>query len=113
MKPLISRFCAAPACFEPPNGELFCRKHERYHKIGNVLVTVGTILALFLSLSAIMTLSGCASSGPSKDRFKELLHECREANRERVRIIKEYEALGCSSNPEQSFGTVNFGEAGH
>lgn len=55
-----------------------------------------------------LSLTACA--GPSKARYKELLHECRIQNRERARIIEEYRK---GFNPEQSYSVVNFNEAGY
>lgn len=37
----------------------------------------------------IMLVAGCA--GPSRARYAELLHECREQNREHVRLLREYD----------------------
>ncbi len=76
-------------------------------------MSIATALALFIAFATLMIMSGCASPGPSKERLRDLLSQCREANRQRVRIIKEYEAADCRVNPEQDFGTINFGEAGN
>lgn len=55
---------------------------------------VGVWATIFIlaasALFGVVLLSGCA--GPSKARYAELLHECREANRERERIIREYDS---------------------
>lgn len=55
-----------------------------------------------------LALWGCA--GPDR---KKLLAECRAANRERARIIKEYRASNCDAHPEQDFGSLEFSETGH
>lgn len=60
---------------------------------------------------ALMTLSSCA--GPSKDRLRDLLAECRRENRQRVSIIKMYREQKCATHPEQDYGTVGYDEAGH
>ena len=68
---------------------------------------------LFLKLvllTAVVILTAC--SGPSKAQYVKLLHECREANREHLRMIKEYDAANCDSRPEQGFGTVEMGIGG-
>lgn len=67
--------------------------------------------ALVLIVAVAVFLAGC--SGPSKTQYAKLLHECRVSNRERVKIIKAYEAAECKTNPEQPMGALNFGEAGH
>lgn len=74
------------------------------------------LIAIGIGFVLVAACCGCAASskaGPSKARYADLLHECREANRERARLIKEYERANCATNPEQNFGAVNFGEAGH
>lgn len=45
-------------------------------------------------MGLMMLAAGCAESpiGPSKDRLQVLLHECRESNREHLRLLKEYDA---------------------
>jgi hypothetical protein len=88
---------------------------------------------------AVVALSACA--GPSKARYVELLHECRVANREHLRMVKEYDKRteGCVTlhqgefmqeklgklwkkdvtvcpafaAPEQAWGTVEMGLGGH
>jgi hypothetical protein len=77
-------------------------------------------------------LAGCA--GPSKARYVELLHECREANREHLRMLQEYDKRpmfdmsGCAKMenaegwlcpnsatngaPEQTHGAVEMGLGG-
>ena len=72
-------------------------------------------LALAVMLGAVVGIvvcfmTGCA--GPSKARLQVLLHECREQNRERVRVIREYEGMKCERHPESAHGVLNFGEAG-
>lgn len=50
-------------------------------------MTQAALLAIGLLASA-----GCGTvnaSGPSQARLKELLHQCRVANREHVRMIRE------------------------
>jgi hypothetical protein len=74
--------------------------------------------------------AGCA--GPSKARYRELLGECREHQREYVRLLKAYSEIepmqGCEpfllnghegftcarkvEHPEPAFGAVGFGEGG-
>lgn len=94
------------------------------------------ILVLFVSLAAVLMGTGCA--GPSRERTAALLHQCRAANRERARLVKEYEARPlvdtskCSkltyqgkwtggwicpeaavgAHPEQAHGALDFSEAG-
>lgn len=93
-------------------------------------------LLLILALALLCACSTAPSKGPSKERLKELLSQCREANRERVRLIKEYRRsmddcnsetcsppdkdgvrfcsrtlLNCG-HPEQTFGTIETDEAG-
>lgn len=93
-----------------------------------------TIIALFFMCLG-MLLNGCA--GPSKARYKELLHQCRVHEREYVRLDKELakkreecvvvhrgelvpqskfvrDALVCPIDlvPQQKAGEVGAGEAG-
>lgn len=74
--------------------------------LGIVIIGLG-LLAAFVSLH------GCA--GPSKSRYKQLLQECRIANRERARMIETMSGKGwhCENVPEQTMGTVDFNEGGH
>lgn len=53
----------------------------------------------------------CACAGPSKYRLRVLLSECRQANRERARLLKEAEDY-CPKMPEQEHGVAGFGEGG-
>lgn len=66
-------------------------------------------------LEAMVSMDGCAwpKAGPSKTRYAELLHECREANREHLRIIREYQNMDCRTNPDQQFGAVEHGLGGY
>ena len=66
--------------------------------------------AAILTGLALALLCGCA--GPSKARYKILLSECRQHEREYVRLLKETQTL-CPNGAEQGFGTVGFGEGGH
>lgn len=68
--------------------------------IGFAVIVLGVVCA-------IVSLHGCA--GPSKGQYKKLLHECRVANRERARIIRE--AYNCNLS-DQQMGSIDFGEAG-
>lgn len=115
MRPLEvkSSMCAVPLCCESPFKGPLCYRHSWYQAFGKFLMTIASILALFLAFAALMTLSGCGTTGPSKARLRELLAQCRDANRQRVKVIKEYEAADCRVNPAQDFGTINFGEAGN
>ena len=68
---------------------------------------------LFFVLCAAM--SGCA--GPSKARYAELLHECRDVNREHLRMLREYEGYQCvkglaHGGPEQAAGIAEMGLGG-
>lgn len=47
-----------------------------------------------------------ACAGPSKARLHDLLGQCREANRERGRMLKAYEDMDCKAHPEQTFGAL-------
>lgn len=95
---------------------------------------------LFFAAAALM-LAACRTTGPSKARYAELLHECREHDREHLRMLKAYESpKGCvsikrgentmeklqplwheaeitacpvSSNPEQAHGSVEMGLGGY
>lgn len=92
---------------------------------------IGISMMILGLLCFVVMFWGCAQ--PPRKRLVQLLHECREANRERIRIIKEYETefkpceesgfkdstLPCfvfhgrpAKHPEQSFDCINFGEAG-
>lgn len=51
--------------------------------------------------------------GPSRERLVVLLRECREANREHLRMLKEYDAARCSARPEQAHGAVEFDLGGY
>jgi hypothetical protein len=55
-------------------------------------------------------LAGCAV--PSRARYAELLHECRELNREHLRLLKTYEATECAAHPEQLHGAAEMGLGG-
>ena len=168
MRPLEvkSSMCAVSLCCESPFKGPLCYRHSWYQALGKFLMTIATVLALFLAFAALMTLSGCgaapkkspsiaepgcraslgsdlicnsdATDGLSKARLRELLAQCRRANRERVKIIKAYDAqaadcnketcsepdasgvrfcsrtaMYCPRAPAQDFGTINFGEAGN
>ena len=69
------------------------------------------LLAALFALCCI-AIAGMGCAGPSKARLRVLLGEFREQNRERERIIHEYEAAKCDGHPEQRAGVLNFGEAG-
>lgn len=64
-------------------------------------------------LIIVVTLTGCA--GPTRARYKELLAECREQNREHLRMFHEYaksvELCG-GKHPEQSHGVAEMGLGG-
>ena len=84
-------------------------------------------------MAVAVTLSACA--GPSKNQLRQLLHECREVNREHLRMIKAYDAevakcvklrgphgeegnfgWACPTDmtpPEQSFGGAEYGVGAH
>ena len=49
-----------------------------------------------LALAVAAALAAC--SGPSKARYTELLHQCRQANREKLRMLKEYDASTCDAS---------------
>lgn len=119
-KPLVSRYCGIYGCkYAPADESKLCDSHAIMNKLGKAGMAVAVTIALFLAGVALGSLTGCAAApkaeeaGISKARLRELLSQCREANRERVRIIKEYEAADCKTNPAQDFGTINFGEAGN
>jgi len=63
----------------------------------------------YLLAVALLT---CGCAGPSKARYAELLHECRESNREHLRMLHEYEKMQCKSHPEQAHGMAEFGLGG-
>lgn len=104
--------------------------------------STGAFLIILLTIFVIaLALFGCA--GPSKARYAELLHECRDANREHLRLVKEYQSAVeendkvmrdlCDANrrpipqalcddlctmpaikhPEQGSGTVEMGLGGY
>lgn len=53
-------------------------------------------------------LGGCSvlNPKPTRTQYAELLHQCRDANREHIRMLKEYEKMKCESHPEQGAGSV-------
>ena len=55
-------------------------------------------------------MAGCA--GPSKARYAQLLHECRDLNREHVRMLKEYDSAKCDARPTETYGGAEFGLGG-
>jgi hypothetical protein len=68
------------------------------------------VLAAFLALPL---LAGCVATGPTRSQYANLLRQCREINREHLRMLKEYERLHCESNPEQQHGAVEMGLGGY
>lgn len=62
------------------------------------------------ALLAFISLVGCAQ--PSRQRLAELLGECREHNREHLRMLREYEARGQCRGVEQGFGSAEAGLGG-
>ncbi len=69
------------------------------------------IFVCALTIGAMcLALFGC---GPSKlVRTQHLLHECREANREHVRLLKMYDSVDCETRPGQGFGAAESDLAG-
>jgi len=53
-----------------------------------------------------------APAGPSRERYAELLGECRVANREHLRMLKAYETMACRAHPEQANGAAEMGLGG-
>lgn len=76
----------------------------------NRVAKVTTWVAAVGVAAVAVALMGCA--GPSKARLKVLLHECRDSNRERLRMLREYENMNCSSHPEQTAGSLEMGLGG-
>lgn len=58
-----------------------------------------------------LALFGCAH-GPNKKKLRTLLSECREVNREHLRLLKEYEKMDCKAHPEQGLGSAEMGLGG-
>lgn len=77
-------------------------------------------LVLLLIAGVLFLCHGCAIGGPcrkdlstpTRERYAELLHECREHYREAERLLRESEKT-CPQVPEQTFDGIGFGEAGH
>jgi hypothetical protein len=69
------------------------------------------LLAVFGVWMMALCVATCGCAGPSRARYKVLLHQCREQNRERGRILQEA-AVRCPYLPEQLHGATDFGEAG-
>ena len=65
---------------------------------------------IFLVFCIALYCSACA--GPSKARYKILLGECRDQNRERARVIKEFQSRTTDA-PEQSYSIITYGETGY
>jgi hypothetical protein len=68
-------------------------------------------LVLALLVVAPM-MAGCVATGPSRAQYANLLRECRELNREHLRLLKEYERRHCEGNPEQMHGAAEMGLGG-
>ncbi len=84
---------------------------------------------------AVVAAALAACAGPSRARYEQLLHECRDANREHLRLIQEYDARpmfdvrSCAKmaggagwvcptgaevvRPEQKLGAAEFGVGGY
>lgn len=54
-----------------------------------------------VAILAAASVAGCA--GPSKPRLRTLLSQCREHNREHLRLLKAYERMDCKTHPVQTF----------
>jgi hypothetical protein len=80
------------------------------HQLGQSLITPPQTTRWGGVLFIVVLLAGC--TGPSKARYAQLLGECRNANREHLRMLKEYEKLECKSHPEQAAGSVEMGLGG-
>jgi hypothetical protein len=76
------------------------------------------LIGLLALAAAVLWITGCA--GPSRAQYARLLHECREANREHLRMLREYDGIDCRNDrgepigrPEQGAGTVEMGLGGY
>lgn len=79
-------------------------------------------LKIFVAVWAVamgaLYVMGCAA--PSRARYAELLHECREQNREHLRMLREYDGIDCRDvrgvpvgRPEQAAGAAEMGLGGY
>ena len=83
------------------------RSNPSFSSGGLALIAIG-LLAL-----AVAFLAGCA--GPSRKQYAVLLHECRESNREHLRLYKACEerlVVNGVPVPEQTSGSVEMGLGG-
>ena len=84
------------------------RRNPSFSAGGIALISIG-LLAL-----AVALLAGC--SGPSRNQYAILLHECRESNREHLRLYKACEerlVVNGVPVPEQSRGSAEMGLGGY
>ena len=83
------------------------RENPSFSSGGLALIAIGVVAV------AAALICGCAE--PSRKRYAVLLSECRESNREHLRLYKACEerlVINGVPVPEQSFGSVEMGLGG-
>lgn len=101
--------CEQPGCYRLAPWGTLCKRHNLLRMASAIGAAMLAAAGFFLILSALLSMSGCAS--PPRKTLVRLLSQCREANRARARIIAAYPEH-CPVLPAQNFSELNFGEAG-